>query len=117
MMNWRELLGFSLGAIKSHPMRSALTALGVVIGVAAVVIMTSIGVGAPAEGHGLDPEPRHQSPDRHPQQPRPGRLAQRRRLGPRPDRRGRRRHHQRGRWASRPFRAWPAAARLPLPAA
>ncbi len=45
-MNWRELLGFSLGAIKSHPMRSALTALGVVIGVAAVVIMTSIGVGA-----------------------------------------------------------------------
>ncbi len=46
MMNWRELLGFSLGAIKSHPMRSALTALGVVIGVAAVVIMTSIGVGA-----------------------------------------------------------------------
>ena len=46
MMSWRELLGFSLGAIKSHPMRSALTALGVVIGVAAVVIMTSIGVGA-----------------------------------------------------------------------
>ncbi len=46
MMNWRELVGFSLGAIKSHPMRSALTALGVVIGVAAVVIMTSIGVGA-----------------------------------------------------------------------
>ena len=45
-MNWRELIGFALGAIKSHPMRSALTALGVVIGVAAVVIMTSIGVGA-----------------------------------------------------------------------
>ena len=45
-MNWRELIGFSLGAIRSHPMRSALTALGVVIGVAAVVIMTSIGVGA-----------------------------------------------------------------------
>ncbi len=41
-----DLVGFSLGAIVAHPMRSALTALGVVIGVAAVVMMTAIGLGA-----------------------------------------------------------------------
>ncbi|HTI66115.1 MAG TPA: ABC transporter permease [Caulobacteraceae bacterium] len=41
-----ELLRFAAGAIAAHPMRSALTALGVVIGVAAVVMMTSIGLGA-----------------------------------------------------------------------
>lgn len=41
-----ELLRFAGGAIAAHPMRSALTALGVVIGVAAVVMMTSIGLGA-----------------------------------------------------------------------
>lgn len=41
-----ELIRFAVGAIVAHPMRSALTALGVVIGVAAVVMMTSIGLGA-----------------------------------------------------------------------
>lgn len=41
-----ELLRFATGAIIAHPMRSALTSLGVVIGVAAVVMMTSIGLGA-----------------------------------------------------------------------
>ncbi|MDI1364517.1 MAG: ABC transporter permease [bacterium] len=41
-----DLIGFAAGAIAAHPMRSALTSLGVVIGVAAVVMMTSIGLGA-----------------------------------------------------------------------
>lgn len=41
-----ELIRFAAGAIIAHPMRSALTTLGVVIGVAAVVTMTSIGLGA-----------------------------------------------------------------------
>ncbi len=41
-----ELIRFAAGAILAHPMRSALTTLGVVIGVAAVVTMTSIGLGA-----------------------------------------------------------------------
>lgn len=41
-----ELIRFAAGAIFAHPMRSALTTLGVVIGVAAVVCMTSIGLGA-----------------------------------------------------------------------
>ncbi|NBB15348.1 FtsX-like permease family protein [Caulobacter sp. SLTY] len=41
-----DLVRFATGAIVAHPMRSALTSLGVVIGVAAVVMMTSIGLGA-----------------------------------------------------------------------
>ncbi|CAN5246505.1 ABC transporter permease [soil metagenome] len=41
-----ELIRFAAGAIAAHPMRSALTTLGVVIGVAAVVTMTSVGLGA-----------------------------------------------------------------------
>jgi putative ABC transport system permease protein len=41
-----DLIRFAAGAIVAHPMRSALTSLGVVIGVAAVVMMTSIGLGA-----------------------------------------------------------------------
>lgn len=45
-MNSMELVRFAVGAIAAHPMRSALTSLGVVIGVAAVIMMTSIGVGA-----------------------------------------------------------------------
>lgn len=45
-MNPIELARFAIGAIVAHPMRSVLTSLGVVIGVAAVVMMTSIGLGA-----------------------------------------------------------------------
>lgn len=45
-MNPVELVRFAVGAITAHPMRSALTSLGVVIGVAAVIMMTSIGLGA-----------------------------------------------------------------------
>ncbi|MBX3483117.1 ABC transporter permease [Phenylobacterium sp.] len=45
-MRFVELVRFALGAIVAHPMRSALTSLGVVIGVAAVVMMTAIGLGA-----------------------------------------------------------------------
>lgn len=41
-----ELVRFAVGAIVAHPLRSGLTSLGVVIGVAAVVVMTSIGLGA-----------------------------------------------------------------------
>ncbi|MFL5426034.1 MAG: ABC transporter permease, partial [Myxococcales bacterium] len=45
-MRFWELIRFALGAIVAHPLRSGLTSLGVVIGVAAVVMMTSIGLGA-----------------------------------------------------------------------
>lgn len=40
-----DLLHFSYGSIVSHKLRSSLTALGLVIGIAAVVILTSIGRG------------------------------------------------------------------------
>lgn len=45
-MNFIELIRFAGGAIVANPLRSGLTSLGVVIGVAAVVMMTSIGAGA-----------------------------------------------------------------------
>ena len=45
-MKSADLVRSAAGAIVAHPLRSALTALGVVIGVAAVVVMTSIGLGA-----------------------------------------------------------------------
>ncbi|MFM8375947.1 MAG: ABC transporter permease [Phenylobacterium sp.] len=41
-----EIVRFAAGAIVAHPLRSGLTSLGVVIGVASVVMMTSIGMGA-----------------------------------------------------------------------
>ncbi|MGE3936048.1 MAG: ABC transporter permease, partial [Rhodospirillaceae bacterium] len=39
----------ALGALRANPLRSALTTLGIMIGVAAVIIMVSIGSGAQAE--------------------------------------------------------------------
>jgi putative ABC transport system permease protein len=44
-MQLLDLLQFSFRAIVSHKLRSSLTALGLVIGIAAVVILTSIGRG------------------------------------------------------------------------
>ena len=41
-------VGMALGSLRRHTMRSLLTTLGIVIGVAAVIIMTSIGKGASA---------------------------------------------------------------------
>ncbi len=44
-MIWVDLLTFALRSILSHKQRSFLTALGLIIGIAAVVILTSIGRG------------------------------------------------------------------------
>jgi putative ABC transport system permease protein len=44
-MAWSDLLRFSLQAIRAHRMRSMLTALGIGIGVTAVVLLTAIGQG------------------------------------------------------------------------
>lgn len=41
----RDLIGFTLNSAKSHRLRSGLTALGIGIGVTAVVLLTSIGEG------------------------------------------------------------------------
>jgi len=40
-----EYLLFSFGAIRGHPLRSFLTALGIAIGVASVILLTSLGEG------------------------------------------------------------------------
>ncbi len=44
-MVWQDLFRLALGSITSHKQRSLLTALGLIIGIAAVVILTSIGRG------------------------------------------------------------------------
>lgn len=44
-MVWPDLFRLALGSITSHKQRSLLTALGLIIGIAAVVILTSIGRG------------------------------------------------------------------------
>ncbi|MDG2305146.1 MAG: ABC transporter permease [Candidatus Binatia bacterium] len=40
-----DFLRMITGSIRSHPLRSGLTALGIAVGIAAVVLLTSIGVG------------------------------------------------------------------------
>jgi putative ABC transport system permease protein len=45
-MNWRESLRTALGAVTSHRMRSALTMLGILIGIAAVILTVGLGEGA-----------------------------------------------------------------------
>jgi putative ABC transport system permease protein len=46
MMRTSDLVSSAAGALRSNPMRSALTALGVIIGVASVVAMVALGSGA-----------------------------------------------------------------------
>lgn len=45
-IRWQETLRFAVASVRSHPLRSALTALGVMIGVAAVVALIAIGRGS-----------------------------------------------------------------------
>jgi putative ABC transport system permease protein len=45
-MRWRDNLGIAVGGIVSNKLRSALTVLGVLIGVAAVVILVAVGTGS-----------------------------------------------------------------------
>lgn len=44
-MRWTDLLLFSWQTLNSHKMRTLLTALGIIIGIASVVILTAIGSG------------------------------------------------------------------------
>lgn len=48
MMRTADLIASAARALRSNPLRSALTALGVIIGVASVVAMVSLGAGAQA---------------------------------------------------------------------
>ncbi|MCP4204127.1 MAG: FtsX-like permease family protein [bacterium] len=45
-MRWRDVLRFAAGSLKGHGLRTALSLLGVMIGVSAVVILTALGEGA-----------------------------------------------------------------------
>ncbi len=45
-MTFRDLLAFAFGALRGHRLRTGLSLLGVAIGVASVVILTSLGEGA-----------------------------------------------------------------------
>jgi len=44
-MSWREFLSMAWGAVVAHRLRSALTMLGILIGIAAVILLTSVGEG------------------------------------------------------------------------
>lgn len=44
-MRNRDFLGFTLASLRAHRMRTALTALGIAVGIAAVILLTSIGEG------------------------------------------------------------------------
>lgn len=45
-IRWRDVLRFAAGSLKGHGLRTALSLLGVMIGVSAVVILTALGEGA-----------------------------------------------------------------------
>ena len=48
-MNWRDVLHTATDAVRSHRLRSALTMLGILIGITAVVLTVGIGEGARAD--------------------------------------------------------------------
>ena len=48
-MTWRETLRTGLDAVRSHRLRSALTMLGILIGIAAVILTVGLGEGASAQ--------------------------------------------------------------------
>ena len=45
-MTWRDILASGWDAIRTHKLRSALTSLGILIGIAAVVLTVGLGQGA-----------------------------------------------------------------------
>jgi len=44
-MRWQDLARYAFGSVRAHRQRSLLTALGIAVGIAAVVLLTSIGSG------------------------------------------------------------------------
>jgi ABC-type antimicrobial peptide transport system permease subunit len=48
-MRWRDTFGSALGAVSTHRLRSALTMLGILIGIGAVVLTVGLGSGARAQ--------------------------------------------------------------------
>ena len=111
-MNYLDALRSALEALRANPTRSLLTTLGIIIGVAAVIIVVAIGSGA-ARARGLP----HQEPGLEPPGHRAGRRHRRRRppvRGRCPSDRGRhgRASPVRSRASSWPCRSSTAACRL-----
>ncbi|MDQ1659684.1 MAG: putative transport system permease protein, partial [Cryptosporangiaceae bacterium] len=48
-MSWKDTLRTALAAIGSHRLRSILTMLGILIGIAAVILTVGLGQGAQAQ--------------------------------------------------------------------
>ena len=48
-MTWRDTFGTSIEAVRTHRLRSALTMLGILIGIGAVVLTVGLGQGARAD--------------------------------------------------------------------
>jgi putative ABC transport system permease protein len=48
-MNWLDTVGAGIEAIRSHRLRSGLTMLGILIGIAAVILTVGLGLGAQAQ--------------------------------------------------------------------
>ena len=48
-MNWRETLRTGLDAVRAHRLRSVLTMVGILIGIAAVILTVGFGEGASAQ--------------------------------------------------------------------
>jgi putative ABC transport system permease protein len=48
-MTWRDTFGTSIEAVRTHRLRSALTMLGILIGIGAVILTVGLGQGAKAE--------------------------------------------------------------------
>src|SRR4029077_13048644 len=51
LMNWRDTVRTAGEAVRTHRLRSALTMLGILIGISAVVLTVGLGEGAKAQVH------------------------------------------------------------------
>ncbi len=70
-MTWPETLRTGLEAIRTHRLRSALTMLGILIGIAAVILTVGLGQGAQQQVAEPDQLARQQPADRLPGRARP----------------------------------------------
>ena len=62
-MNWLETIRTGVNGVRSHRLRSSLTVLGILIGIAAVILAVGLGEGA-QPGQLRDQRPRLQPADR-----------------------------------------------------
>ena len=119
-MSILESLGVAWSSLRANKLRSVLTMLGIIIGVAAVVALMGIGQGAQNSITSQITQQRHQPADHHARLDHAGRRAQRRGRRADADHGGRGRHRRPGQLrvlhagrarGARGRRAWSTAAR------